>query len=86
MGFDLPHGKFLQHSDGFSSLGKFESFFNGLELVIINNKLWLDDKVIRYLNLMQGYFAQINAIRVLMRRIPPPENETLTKEEWSRVD
>lgn len=86
MDFNLPHGKLLQYSDAFSSPEKFQSFFNGLELVITNNKLWLDDKVIRHLNLMQGYFAQINAIRVLMRRIPPPPNETLTEEEWKKSD
>lgn len=86
MDFDLPHGKLLQYSDAFSSPEKFQSFFNGLELVITNNKLWLDNKVIRHLNLMQGYFAQINAIRVLMRRIPPPPNETLTEEEWKKAD
>lgn len=86
MGFDLPHGNLLQYSDAFSSPEKFQSFFNGLELVITNNKLWLDNKVIRHLNLMQGYFAQINSLRILMRRIPSPLNEILTEEEWKKVD
>ena len=86
MDFELPHGKLLQYSDAFSTPEKFQSFFNGLELIITNNKLWFDTKVIQHLNLMQGYFAQINALRVLMRRIPAPPGETLTEEDWKKAD
>lgn len=86
MEFELPHGKLLQYSDAFSTPEKFQSFFNGLELIITNNKLWFDKKVIWHLNLMQGYFAQINALRVLMRRIPAPLGETLMEEDWKKVD
>lgn len=86
MDFDLPHGKLLQYSDAFSTPEKFQSFFNGLELIITSNKLWFDKKVIRHLNLMQGYFAQINALRVLMRRIPAPPGETLTEADWKKAD
>lgn len=86
MDFELPHGKRLQYSDAFSTPEKFQSFFNGLELIITNNKLWFDKKVIWHLNLMQGYFAQINALRVLMRRIPAPPGETLTEEDWNKAD
>lgn len=86
MEFELPHGKLLQYSDAFSTPEKFQSFFSGLELVITNNKLWFDQKVIQHLNLMQGYFAQINSLRVLMRRIPAPSGENLTETEWNKAD
>jgi hypothetical protein len=86
MRFELPHGMLLQYSDAFSTPEKFQSFFNGLELVVTNNKLWFDKKVIIHLNLIQAYFAQINSLRVLMKRIPAPPGEMITEEEWERAD
>lgn len=86
LGFKLPYGKLLQYSVAFSSPEKFRDFFNGLELLVTNNKLWLNKKVILHLNLIQGYFAQINALCVLMRRIPAPQRDTLTKEDWQKAE
>jgi hypothetical protein len=84
-GLPLPHGRYLQYSDVFSSHDQFQTFFQGLEEAITRNKLWMDEKVRFHLSLMQGYFAWINALLVGISRVPLPEGKTLTREELEEL-
>lgn len=81
----LPHGRFLQYSDVFSSYDQFQDFFKGIEETITRNKLWMDKKVRFHLSLMQGYFAWINALLVGITRVPLPEGEQLSVEEFKEI-
>lgn len=84
-GLTLPHGRLLQYSDVFSSPEQFQDFFKGLEETITKNKLWMDKRVRFHLSLMQGYFAQINALLVGITRIPLPDDKSLTDEEFKEI-
>lgn len=84
-GLTLPHGKYLQYSDAFSSVDKFQDFFKGFEEVISRNKLWMGKKVRFHLALMQAYFSWINALLVGITRVPLPEGKELTKDDIDKL-
>lgn len=79
---ELPHGRNIQYAKVFSSNTEFQSFFRQFEQHVSRHRLWLSKEVRFHLELMQGYFAWINANLVMIRRIPLPEGIRLTDEEY----
>ena len=82
LGFALPYGRSLQYSIVFGSLDRFNRYFEELQRLISQNRLWIDKKVRRHLMLLQGYYAQVNALQLVVPRIPLPEGaQPLSQEE-----
>ncbi|HEY9280509.1 MAG TPA: hypothetical protein VIP51_10595 [Eoetvoesiella sp.] len=81
----LPHGPNLQYAKVFSSNKEFQKFFRAFEQQVSRNKLWLSKEVRFHLELMQAYFAWINASLLVMQRIPLPDNLHLTDDETDKL-
>lgn len=84
-GLPVPYNGQMQYARIFTSPELFEKFFHEFEDQIMNHKLWLDTKVKEHLVFMQLYFAFFNTIPLLIKRIPLPQGEELTDEEFEKI-
>ena len=84
-GLPVPYHGTMQYARIFTSPKLFDKFFHTFEDHIMNHKLWLDTKVKEHLVFMQLYFAFFNTIPLMIKRIPLPEGQELTNEEFDRV-
>ena len=82
---NLPHGPNLQYAKVFSNNNAFQEFFRAFEQQVSRNKLWLSKEVRFHLELMQAYFAWINASALVMQRIPLPDGVHLTDDETEKL-
>lgn len=82
----VPYEKNFQYARIFLSRKAFDEFFHTLEDEIMTHKLWLDDKVKEHLVFMQIYLDVFNIIPLMIKRIPLPEGQELTDEEFKKVD
>lgn len=80
-----PHGGHIQYARIFKSQSAFEAFFHAFEDQITTHKLWLDTKVREHLVFMQIYFAALNSIPLMVKRIPLPKGQELSDEEFQEV-
>ena len=85
LGFRLPYGPSLQYSIVFGSLERFNDYFEKLQALLAQNRLWIDKKVRRHLMLLQGYYAQINSLQLVVPSIPLPEGESPLSPEEQRT-
>lgn len=83
--FRLPHGRNLQYSDVFGSAKKFRDFFKGFEEIISTNTLWMGERVRLHLTLMQMYFSCINTLLVALQRVPLPDGQHLSSDEFEQL-
>lgn len=84
-GLPKPHEGHIQYARVFTSIELFHSFFHTFEDKIMTHKLWLDTKVKTHLVFMQLYFDVFNIIPLMVKRIPLPQGEELTDEEFDTV-
>lgn len=82
----IPHKGAMQYARIFKSRELFEEFFREFENQIMSHKLWLDTKVKLHLVYMQLYFSFFNTLPLMIKRIPLPEDEKLTDEEFAEID
>lgn len=82
---ELPHGPNLQYAKVFSSNSSFQEFFRAFEQQVSRNKLWLSKEVRFHLELMQAYFAWINASVLVTQRIPLPAGNHLADAETEKL-
>ena len=83
--FHLPHGRNLQYSDVFSDTNSFREFFKGFEQIIATHKLWLGQKTLFHLTLMQAYFSWVNALLIMLQRVHLPDEQKLTEGELNEL-
>lgn len=81
----LPYEPHIQYADIFSSVAKFRVFFHGMEKMLEKHKLWLDLKVRHQILLMQTYFSMINAMLVLLNRVPLPGDVELSEDDFTKL-
>lgn len=74
IGFDLPNGTKFEYSKVFESCSNFENYFSGLEKIILDNKLFLDDESVKELYYIQSYFATVNGLYVSINSFLEVEN------------
>lgn len=84
-GLPDPHDGHIQYARIFKSQSAFEKFFHEFEDQIATHKLWLDTKVRTHLVFMQFYFAALNSIPLMVKRIPLPKGQELSDEEFQEV-
>ncbi len=84
-GLPDPHDGHIQYARIFKSQSAFEKFFHDFEDQITTHKLWLDTKVRMHLVFMQFYFAALNSIPLMVKRIPLPKGQELSDEEFQEV-
>lgn len=82
---ELSHGPNLQYAKVFSSNSAFQEFFRAFEQQVSRNKLWLSKEVRFHLELMQAYFAWINASVLVIQRIPLPDGIHLAGDETEKL-
>lgn len=82
----VPYEKDFQYATIFLSREKYSEFYHELEDKIMIHKLWLDDEVKEHLVFMQLYFDIFNIIPLMIKRIPLPEGQELTNEEFNSID
>ncbi|MFA7166274.1 MAG: hypothetical protein WC124_10625 [Desulfoplanes sp.] len=80
-----PHDRDIQYAKIFGSTELFREFFKAFEEVISTNKLWLSQKVLRHLFLMQSYFSWVNALVVTVNHVPLPEGQKLSRDEMDQL-
>ena len=83
--FNLPNGQNLQYADVFSDADSFREFFKGFEKIIAANKLWLGQKTLFHLTLMQAYFSWVNTLLIMLQRVHLPDGHKLTEDELSEL-
>ena len=83
--FNLPNGQNLQYADVFSDADSFREFFKGFEKIIAANKLWLGQKTLFHLTLMQAYFSWVNMLLIMLQRVHLPDGHKLTEDELSEL-
>lgn len=82
----LEKALFKEEATIFLSREKYSEFYHELEDKIMIHKLWLDDEVKEHLVFMQLYFDIFNIIPLMIKRIPLPEGQELTNEEFNSID
>lgn len=80
-----PYENAPQYAKVFLTHKNFEEFFTGYEKIFSENRLWLDEKVRKQLVFMQMYFSAINIIPLIVKRIPLPNNQTLSDEQFEII-
>lgn len=81
----VPYDGAMQYARIFASPEMFEEFFHDFEEQLMEHKLWLDSKVKEHLVYMQLYFGFFNTIPLMLKRIPLPEGNELTEEEFYNI-
>ena len=84
-GLPDPYDGNMQYARIFTSFERYEQFFHAFEDQIMSHKLWLDTKVRTHLVFMQLYFSVFNTIPSMVKRIPLPQEQELTDDEFYRV-
>lgn len=82
-GLSAPYKGHMQFAKVFKSPVFFRKFFHEFEDYIMIHKLWLDDRVKEHLVFMQIYFSFFNNIPLMIKRIPLPEGQELTDDEFN---
>lgn len=84
-GLPRPYNGQMQYAKIFTSSERFEKFFHDFEDQIMDHKLWLDTKVKEHLIFMQLYFGFFNTIPLMMKRVPLPQENELSDEEFMKI-
>lgn len=78
----VPYENATQYAVVFKDFERFKKFFNEYDRMLLENKLWLDTKVKTQLVFMQLYFGFFNTIPLMIKRIPLPEENKLSDDEF----
>lgn len=81
----VPYENAAQYATVFKGFERFKKFFNEYDRLLLENKLWLDTKVKTQLVFMQLYFGFFNTIPLMIKRIPLPEGNKLSDEEFGAL-